>query len=256
VLAAIGGIAAFGGFLSGLLGIGGAVIMIPLLFYVPELLGVGSLGMKEVTGLSIVHVLAASISATIVHSRQRNVSRDLVVLAGSSMLAGSFLGGILSGYVPDRILLGVYAILATLAFGMLLSRPRREVAPQSGEALSFSRLLATVPLLALGLLMGLIGAGGGFMLMPYMVYVLGIPTRVAIGSALGVSLLSSLGGFAGKVAASQISLPPAIALVSGAVPGAYLGGLVSRRCAPRTLRAILAFVVLTVAVRVWYDLLG
>jgi uncharacterized membrane protein YfcA len=85
--------------------------------------------------------------------------------------------------------------------------------------------------------------------------VIGVPIRVAIGSSLAITAMSALTGFAGKLVTGQIPWGPAALVVLGAMPGAQLGALVSRRLPGEWLRrALLAVVVLT-ALRVWWDLL-
>ena len=77
-----------GAFLSGLVGVGGAIVMIPLLYYVPPLLGAGELTIKEVAGLSMTQVLAAAVVGTWSHGRHAFVHRRLALVGGSAMAAG------------------------------------------------------------------------------------------------------------------------------------------------------------------------
>src|SRR4030067_2164916 len=85
-----------GGFLSGLLGLGGAVFMIPLLLYVPQLLGVGHLDMKQVAAISMVQVLSASLSGVIVHHKNRFVSKSLLLYMGGLNAIGNLAGSVFS----------------------------------------------------------------------------------------------------------------------------------------------------------------
>lgn len=249
---------AVGGFLSGLLGVGGAIVVIPLLLYVPELLGLGSIGMQEVTGLSMVNVLAASISAFIVHAKYKNVSKKLVRFMGISMLAGTFTGAAMSVFVPDLALLFVYVSLATFSFVMLTFDHEKigvKNAATSGE-IEFNRTLTAAISVSIGFMVGLIGAGGGFIIIPVMVYILKIPFKIAIGSALGIVLISSIGGLTGKLIASQVPLVPALALILGSVPAANLGCIVNKKCSARTLRILLASLTGTIGAFVWLDILN
>lgn len=253
VMVALG---AVGGFLSGLLGIGGAIIIIPLLLYVPELLGLESIGMQEVAGLSMVNVFAASISAVIAHAKYKNVSKKLVRFMGISMLAGTFTGAAMSVFVPDLTLLFVYVSLATFSFVMLVFDPEKvgvKNAYTIGEV-EFNRTLAAVISINIGFMVGLIGAGGGFVIIPAMVYILKIPFKIAIGSALGIVLISSIGGLTGKLIASHVPLIPALALIIGSVPAANLGCIVNKKCSARTLRILLASLTGIIGAFVWFDI--
>ena len=106
-----------------------------------------------------------------------------------------------------------------------------------------------------GLVLGLIGAGGGFLLVPLMVYGLGVPVRTAVGSSLAIVALGGLGGMIGKAASHQVTWMFALALIVGALPGAYLGAATSRRLSPDTLARILGILLAFVAVQMWSDLI-
>src|SRR5512135_3777472 len=85
-----------GGFLSGLLGLGGAIFMIPLLLYVPPLLGVGQFDMKQVAAISMVQVLSASLTGAIVHNKNRFVSKSLLIYMGLCNALGNLVGSFYS----------------------------------------------------------------------------------------------------------------------------------------------------------------
>src|SRR4030043_1982069 len=98
-----------GGFLSGLLGLGGAIFMIPLFLYVPPLLGVGHLDMKQVAAMSMVQVLAASLSGVIVHHKNRFVSKSLLLYMGVANAVGNLAGSIFSKQTKSAFLLAIFA---------------------------------------------------------------------------------------------------------------------------------------------------
>jgi len=83
-----------GGFLSGLLGLGGAIFMIPLLLYVPPLLGVGLLTMKEVAAVSMVQVLSASLTGVLAHNKNKFVSKQLLIVMGVMNAIGNLAGSL------------------------------------------------------------------------------------------------------------------------------------------------------------------
>src|SRR5512138_1820212 len=90
-----------GGFLSGLLGLGGAIFMIPLLLYVPPLLGVGLLTMKDVAAVSMVQVLSASLTGVLVHNKNRFVSRELLLVMGVMNALGNLAGSLYSKHTKS-----------------------------------------------------------------------------------------------------------------------------------------------------------
>lgn len=240
----------FGGFISGLLGIGGGIIMAPLLLYVPGLLGLSPLGMHAVAGLTITQGLAGCLSGVFVHHRHRFVNRSLVIVMGIPIAVAAWLGGLLSEDVAETLLLGLFGILALIAAVMMFV-PRKETqeCPDATKR-HFNRLLAVCIAATVGFLGGLVGQGGSFILIPLMLYALRIPTRIAVGSNLGIVLFSSLAGFLGKWMTGQIPLGLALALVVGVLPGAQLGGLLSKHLSTRWLRTMLAALITAAVVKI------
>jgi hypothetical protein len=245
-----------GGFLSGLLGLGGAIFMIPLLLYVPPLLGVGLLTMKEGAAVSMVQVLSASLTGVLVHNKNRFVSRKLLLTMGVMNAIGNLAGSLFSKQTKSEFLLAIFASLAVIA-AVVMFIPRREqgqdVAP---EDVRFNKPLAAVISLAIGCFGGMVGAPGAFLYIPVMIYILGIPTRIVIGSTLGIVLLGAITGTIGKMATGQIIWPYAIALVIGTVPGAQLGGTVSKKVNTKHLRLAIAVIIAVTGLRMWYQVLA
>lgn len=245
-----------GGFVSGLVGVGGAIILIPLLYYVPPLLGVGTLGIGEVTGVTMAQVFVATVSAVVVHGRSGAVHRELALVGGGAMAMGSLSGAIASRYVDGWVLLLVFALMATVAVPLMFL----PVAVLEREAMAtevtINRLLSALVAAGVGVVAGLIGAGGAFLLVPLFIVVLGVPVRVTIGSSLAVTAIGSLAGFAGKLVTAQVPLWPSILVLAGAVVGARLGAMISQRANTRILRMILAVVIALSAIRVWFNLLS
>jgi uncharacterized membrane protein YfcA len=245
-----------GGFLSGLLGLGGAIFMIPLLLYVPPLLGVGQFDMKQVAAISMVQVLAASLSGVLVHARNRFVSRSLLLTMGACNAIGNLGGSLWSGRMRSSFLLAVFATLAVIA-SVVLFVPRREQGTEvSPDALAYSRPAAIAVSLAIGTFGGMVGAPGAFLYIPVMIYFLAIPTRIVIGSTLGIVLLGAIAGTIGKMATGQIVWPAAAALVAGTIPGARLGGHASKRIDVRHLRLVIAVIIAITGIKMWHQVLA
>jgi uncharacterized membrane protein YfcA len=227
-----------GGLASGILGVGGGIIMAPALLYVPVLVGAGAFDVREVTGLTIAQGLLACLSGAIGHGRHGSVSRRLVTAMGPAVFLGALAGSLASRHVDDQALALLLAALAAAA-GALMWLPKADAA----DAAPLNVPLAVAVALGVGLLGGMVGQGGSFLLVPLMIYVLRVPTRVAIGSNLALVLLSSAAGLAGKLATAQVPLVPAGMLALGTVPGAQAGSALSHRIPARGLRAVLGVVV-------------
>src|ERR671936_1961216 len=92
-------------FLSGLLGIGGGLVLTPLLLYLPQLFGGAALSVKIVTGLTIVQAISGALLGVWRHSSYGNVSRPIVLLMGPPSAAAALLGALVSRALDDRVLL-------------------------------------------------------------------------------------------------------------------------------------------------------
>jgi uncharacterized protein len=229
--------------LSGLLGIGGGIVMAPALLYLPPAFGLEGLDMRQVAGLTITQGLFACLSGAWRHDRYRCVNRRLVIAMGSTITAAALAGSVVSRWVANEALMVVFAGLAAVA-ALMMWLPSSD-GHEAGDpnALRFHVPLAVSIAAVIGFLGGLVGQGGSFILIPLMLHALRLPTRVVIGSNLALVFLASLAGFAGKAATGQVPLLPAMLLVLAAVPGAQIGGILSHRTSPRWLRTTLAVVI-------------
>ncbi|OLD39930.1 MAG: hypothetical protein AUI57_01325 [Candidatus Rokubacteria bacterium 13_1_40CM_2_68_8] len=253
LVATLVGVGFLGSFFAGLLGIGGALVMFPLLLYVPPLLGVGQLAVKDVVGVTMALVFVAAVSGFLAHRRQRAISLQLTMIGGFAGIAGSFVGALASKWVDDTWLLVVFAILATVG-AVLILLPGGEEDPAPADAtMRFSPLRIAVVAGGVGLAAGFVGAGGGFLLVPLLVVVVGMPVRVTIGSSLGITAMAATAGVVGKLITHQIPFVPALTVALGAIPGAQLGAAASHRVSTRNLKLVLAITIVLVALRVWWD---
>ena len=244
-----------GAFVSGLIGVGGAIVMIPLLLYAPPLLGVGRLDVKAVAAITMVQVFVAAASGVVAHGRYRAVNARLAATGGIAMAAASLAGAMASHWMRDTWLLVVFALMVTVAFVLMLVPPPPPDVTAPAEEREYSRTLTATVTGSVGLAAGLVGAGGAFLLVPLLLVVVGVPIRVTIGSSLAITALAATGGVIGKLVTGQVPLGPALVVALAAVPGAQLGALASRRLAGNTLRGILFVVIVLTGVRVWWHVL-
>jgi uncharacterized protein len=206
-----------------------------------------------VAGITIVQVFAAALLGFLVHRRSQATRPQVVRWMGPGMAVGAAVGGVASKYATLTVLEAAFVVLALAAAPLLFVPPPADEIG-AGPAREFSRRLAVGTAVWIGLLSGLVGVGGAFLTIPVMIYFLGVPTRAAIGSSLGVVLISSLAGLVAKLSTGQIVLPWAAALCVGALPGSWSGATVSRRVPARGLRLLLAVLVLATALRMLADL--
>ncbi|HZK49612.1 MAG TPA: sulfite exporter TauE/SafE family protein [Thermoleophilia bacterium] len=253
---AIASIGLVAGFLSGLLGIGGGIIVTPLLLYMPQLVGASTLSIRTVAGLTIVQGLLASLVGAISHRRFKFSSGRLAAYMGATIFVAAFLGGAGSKLVSNTVLLVLFLALACAGGILILLPTKNEEEYPAGAALDFNPARAVAVAAGVGLLGGMVGQGGSFILIPLMTWFVKVPTRIAIGSNLAVVLFSSAAGFLGKAFTGQIEWLLAVPLVLTVIPSAALGSRVSRRLSVLTLRRTLAVVIGVAVVRIAVSLLS
>jgi uncharacterized membrane protein YfcA len=190
------------------------------------------------------------------HRHVGHVDAAVVKILGAALTVGSLIGGLISARIPPDILAAVFASLAATAAVLMLAGKQDAVDDGREQVAALNRPIAVGLGALVGVVMGLVGAGGGFLLVPLMVYGLGVPVRTAVGSSLAIVALGGLAGMIGKAASHQVTWMYALALVVGALPGAHLGAATSRRLSPGTLGRILGVLLAFVAVRMWSDLLA
>lgn len=262
------------GFLSGMFGIGGGFILTPLLIFlgVPPGVAVG-------TGAS--QVVAASVSSAIGHWRRNNVDLKMALLLIGGGFAGALLGVRVLAALTARGLLEpfvavTYVVLLGVIGGLMLIESVRVLGAGPARAgagmrrggqhtwldgLPFkqrfrhSRIYASmIPFLAIGAFVGLLtaimGVGGGFMLVPALIYLLRIPTRIVIGTS--TAQIVCVTAFTTVLQAAMnhtVDLLLSMPLMAGGVVGAQFGVGFAERFKAEQLRALLALIVLGVAVR-------
>lgn len=243
-----------GAFASGLLGIGGGVVLIPLALYMPPLLGVATYSMSQVVGMSMVQVLAAGLIGIRSHVKRGAVPRELALPLGVAVGLGAIVGGGVSAHVPEGGLRAVFAVLAVVA-AILMFVPAKGSAEGTEIPPGVRIDLAAALAVGIGVASGLVGIGGGVLLIPLLTTVFRLPIRLVIGTSIAVVFVAGITGTVGKALAHQIPWREAIFLVAGALMGAPLGAKVSHRLPVGVLRKLLAVTILVTAVRMIVELI-
>jgi len=228
--------------------------MFPVLFYLPPILGFDAIAVKNITGLTMIQSFFASLSAMLFYNKERLVNKTLALTLGLSLFFSSFIGSVISKAAPDKSLLFIFGVLAFIA-SVLMFIPRSYLKDDLTEdKVDFYKPTAILTGIFIGFLLGMVGQGGAFIIIPILLYVLKIPLRVALGSTLAIGLFSSTAGLAGKIATGQVPFSISVALLSGAIPAAKLGSIVSKKTKTQFLRWLLALIISATALKVWYDI--
>jgi len=247
-----------GSFFSGLLGIGGAIINFPLLLYVPPSLGLTQFTAKEVASISMFQVFFGSLAGIIAFRNKSNqtavIHKGLVVYMGSSILLGSLIGGFGSRFMDEDAINMIYGILSVIAVILMLI-PNRGKQDTNGIVITFNKFIAVSSAFIVGIVSGVVGAGGAFILIPIMLTILKIPTRTTIASSLAIVFVSAIGGVIGKLSAGSIPIWPTVFVVLGSLIGAPFGSRIGSRINVKYLRYGLVGLLVFTAIKVWASIL-
>ncbi len=243
-----------GSFVSGMLGIGGSIIKYPMLLYIPPLFGLAIFSAHEVSGISAVQVFFASIAGVWAYRKGGYLNKPLIIYMGGAILAGSFVGSYGSKFLSENSVNVVYGILALVAVVMMFV-PKKQIDDQPMAKVTFNKPLAAILAFIVGIGSGIVGAAGGFLLVPTMLVVLGIPTRITIATSLAITFISSIGATFGKLMTGQVDCYSAVIMIVASLLAAPLGVKIGKKMNTKILQSILAVLILATAIKIWVDLL-
>ncbi|MBB5325323.1 hypothetical protein HNQ34_002423 [Anoxybacillus tepidamans] len=243
-----------GSFISGMVGIGGSIIKYPMLLYLPPLFGLAAFSAHEVSGISAVQVFFATIGGVWAYRKGGYLNKKLILYMGISILIGSFIGGYGSKLMTEGSINLVYGILAALA-AIMMFVPKKGIDDVPLDQVTFSQWLAVSLAFVVGVGSGIVGAAGAFLLVPIMLVVLKIPTRMTIASSLAITFISSIGSTIGKITTGQVEFVPALIMVVASIIASPLGAKVGQKMNTKVLQVILAVLILATAIKIWVDIL-
>lgn len=227
MIVAVVALAVVVGVALGLLGGGGSILTVPLLVYV------AGLEPKAAIATSLLVVAVTSAAGAASHARGGRVRWKTGLVFGAAGMAGAYAGGRLAELVPGTWLLGAFAVMM-LATAAAMIRGRRGRSRDSRHDVALP--LVVTEGVVVGLVTGLVGAGGGFLVVPALVLLGGLPMDVAVGTSLVVIAMKSTAGLAGYLHSVEIDWPLAAAVTSAAVVGSVLGGRLTTRVDDDVLR--------------------
>lgn len=188
-------LATFIGLSLGLLGGGGSILTVPILVYVMKM------DTKLSIALSLAIVGVTSLIGVITHAKNKNVDFKVASVFGPIAMLGTFAGSKLSQLISGEIQLILFAVIMLLASIFMIKGPTKvEAAPS--EKLNIPLII--IQALVVGIITGLIGVGGGFLIVPSLVLLAGISMKRAIGTSLLIIALNSFSGFIGYMGMVEI----------------------------------------------------
>jgi uncharacterized protein len=223
----------------GLLGGGGSILTVPLLAYV------AGLDAKQAIATSLLVVSVTSAVGAISHARAGRVQWRTGVVFGVAGMAGAYAGGLVARSIPGTVLLVGFAVIM-IATAVAMLRGRKNV---TGGEVPRSLPVFKIVLegLAVGLVTGMVGAGGGFLVVPALALLGGLPMPVAVGTALVVIAMNSFAGFAGHLSSVHIDWRLAAAVTVAALVGGVIGARLTAFVNPVALRKAFGWFVLAMS---------
>jgi len=240
--------------LSGMLGIGGAIVKYPMLLMIPPVFGFQALTAHEVSGISALDVLFVSIAGVLGFRKGGYLNKSLIIVMGVPALVGTLFGSFGSQFLTEEHVNLVYGVLALLA-GIMMFIPKKEMNDIQLTEVTYNKSLAVFLGFVVGMGSGVVGAGGGFLLIPIMLLILRIPTRMTIASSLAITLLSSVAGSIGKISTGQIDYFIAAIIIVAGLIAAPIGAKISKKMNIKILQGILSVLILGTAIKIWIDIL-
>lgn len=273
---ALGG---FVGFLSGMLGVSGGFVVTPLLIF-------GGVSPAIAVGSQSTQLIAASVSGALSHWRLGNVDLRMAIIMQCGAVPGAVLGALIFGFLQklgqiDFAISLLYLIfLGSIGFLMLIESARAWLRRRAHKTVRRPRLqhhimLRSLPLklrfprskiyisvispitigFLIGILVSIMGIGGGFLLVPAMIYLLGMPASAVVGTSNVQMLISTMiASFMHAWLNQSVDIVLALLLLVGSVFGATVGAKFTNKMRGEQARMLLAILVFGVAVKISFDL--
>ena len=233
------------GLALGLMGGGGSILTVPALVYV-----VGQNPRAAVTA-SLVIVGANSLSGMLFHHKQGTLNWKVALTFGGAGMAMSFLAARWSKmFAPTTLMILFAALMLVVGTLMLVSKFSKQ-AEQPAHGLGVTLVSGAV----VGTLTGFLGVGGGFLIVPALVMLVGLPMRHAVGTSLVVIAMNSLAGLLGHLG-DAIDLQVVLLFAAAGIAGTFAGARLTRFIQPQRLRQIFAVFVIGLAMFLLYDNVG
>lgn len=231
----------------GATGAGGALIAVPLLVYV---LG---RSVQEAVAISLIIVGLSAFLGALGHLRSKEISLRVALLFGATGAPGAWVGARAHALVKDEWVLLLFGLLMlAVSIHLLWNGPLSRPVPGNETAryamtTRHAAELAGVGLL-IGCLTGFFGVGGGFLIVPALIFFAGFPIRVAIGTSLLITALMSIAGIAGHLQQGMVDLELVAVMVAGSAAGLLVGAKVAAALTPARLARSFALFTLVVSI--------
>ncbi|MBS8263706.1 sulfite exporter TauE/SafE family protein [Mesobacillus boroniphilus] len=244
------------GLITGLLSIGGGIILVFTLMLILPLFTGRTLPMSMIASLAIMQTFFSTLSGGLYYIQSKLVVWNIALFMGLSAFLGGMIGVFLASFSSDFTLRIVFASLAVLA-AIIMQIPYKSTMIEDATPFKFTSLSSTLTIiagLAIGISGGLVGIAAGFLIVPLLIFIYKLPIKKAIGSSLIICFLLAAGSLISKLSISTIPLGYGFTLIIGGTLGAQLGGRITKGLNSLTLKRIAAYSILIISVKLFYDI--
>lgn len=217
-------IGVFGGFISGLVGIGGSIIIYPAILLLPPLFGVPAYSAYIASGLTSSQVFFSTLTWSLKARKKTEFSPPLVIYMSGGMITGSMLGALLANLFNAEFVNAIYIIIALIALILMFIK----VESRSGEP-AFNKPLLVIIGLFVGIISGIVGAGGAFIIIPILLVLFKLPMNTVVANSIVIAFISSIGAFIIKLIQGFVPFEDALFLIIGSILFAPLGLELSKK---------------------------
>jgi uncharacterized membrane protein YfcA len=239
-----------GGILTGLMSVGGGLILIFMLMLIPPLFGY-PYTMHEISGMLIIYTFCSTVSGLISYYRNGLFDRLIAGYMGFGSFAGGAIGAWLSVLFDNRQLTLAFALLSLVAVISMLLKPEPvDIPPNHNKPMSLGFGLG------IGVLGGMFGLGAGFLFVPVLLKVFKLQPKQAVGTGLAIAAALVLGAFTVQARGTSFPWMEGLALSIGGITGAQIGSAFGRSMNVIHLRRLMVVAITIVAVKIWIDVLS
>ena len=245
------GLALLVGFVLGLLGGGGSVLTVPILIYALHV------PVKPAIAMSLCVVGLVAFIGFLMHAKQGSVAPRLALVFGPFAVAAAYVGARISHSISPQTQLVLFAFFGLVGSAMMFRGAMKLKNTPETTTFEFHVDSKNLPWIAIdaigvGLITGIIGVGGGFLIVPALVFLTKVPMRLAIGTSLLVITMNALSGFAGYAGHVPIDWHLVGWFSAVAAVGSIIGTVLSKRVPQKKLKEVFGVLLIGVSLYVLY----
>lgn len=245
------GIGLFTGSITTLLGIGGGLIILPVLLYLTNI------ELRTATAISAVQVFFASSFGTFFNRLQKTINFRYALIFGISSGITYFFGSYFTQFIPDNTIKIIYLCSVILALVLFFIKKRNNnnlelAAKRIPKKVDYFKIIP-IALIA-GFAFGVLGVGGGFLYVPLLILLFDLPLKVAIGTSLMIVLCNAVPGITGKLLSIKFDIFIGLAVAMGAIIGSRIGTYIGKKINAKVIKIIFIVLLSIIIARVGWDL--